>query len=927
MSCIYSTLHYVCDQAKQQNTKPVLTFDQPLFWKALTIITNESQNSDLKLIVLRLGGFSGLNEVLEVVYASNTVCHMLTGKAVSRSLRSHFLVDDSLNAMLLARLFDIQLPSLLQETELGSTDNKSDLSPEELPEVPHLDESTSVQVEDSTEGVTDKPNTVNEKLMLDDTLKEAGDLYEKLMSGEIDVETVCEHPVFEILDKSLLNEKRALLKYRTAKLWLQYMTMIDLLRKFLKAERTGNWQLHLQSVKEMLPYFAAAGHNLYVRSAYMYLQMMGKLEHEHPDIYQLFNDGYHVIRRSDRYWAGLSSDLIIEQVLMKSIKSTGGLTRGHGMSESQRTQWLLSMPACTDINNSMQKFTTVDYHTSDQHVESGLSRKERDQKDRLKFLSFLQERSPFVEEVSLRNIETGVEGDPSVNVDTAKEVGDQVIASMVGKSVLEYSFKKSEQAVTLNAKNTFKIGGEAIHVDPQLLFQRLVAPPDRLVENQAEIFSYELCSYPASLFEASGLLRQADKPSLASAIWCLGECGVQETLTEPLHYVLDGGSLIQRLPWTRGATFLSICNMYVDYVSRRYQNAIVVFNGYSAGPSTKGCTHLRRTHGLSSAKVIFTGNTPCKSKKEQFLANVENKQSFIYMLSQHLEEKGVQALHAVSDADIKIVKTAVECANVYNTIVIGEDTDLLILLLYHADVNSKRICFMSGANKSNVKLVKKWDILQTKRLLDQNVCSMLPFIHAITGCDTTSHVFGIGKGMALKKMISDNYLKEQAVKFTGVTSKAEIIQAGEEYLLCLYNGAPYEGLDYLRFRKFATKVMTNTSSVQVHALQPTSAAASYHSMRAYLQVLEWTENVSNLNPLEWGWKQAENLLLPIQTHLQPAPEDLLKIIRCSCKSNCDSKRCTCRKHGLECSPGCGECQGKSCLNAQTIAEMDLIDDI
>lgn len=121
--------------------------------------------------------------------------------------------------------------------------------------------------------------------------------------------------------------------------------------------------------------------------------------------------------------------------------------------------------------------------------------------------------------------------------------------------------------------------------------------------------------------------------------------------------------------------------------------------------------------------------------------------------------------------------------------------------------------------------------------------------------------------------------------------------------------------------------MTSTSSVQVHALPPTSAAASYHSMRAYLQVQEWTENVSNLNPLEWGWKQAENLLLPIQTHLQPAPEDLLKIIRCSCKSNCDSKRCTCRKHRLECSPGCGECQGKSCLNAQIIAEMDLIDDI
>ena len=41
------------------------------------------------------------------------------------------------------------------------------------------------------------------------------------------------------------------------------------------------------------------------------------------------------------YWAGLSTDLVIEQVLMRSIKSTGGLTRGRGMAEIQRLLWLL----------------------------------------------------------------------------------------------------------------------------------------------------------------------------------------------------------------------------------------------------------------------------------------------------------------------------------------------------------------------------------------------------------------------------------------------------------------------------------------------------------------------------------------------------------------------------------------------------------
>ena len=83
----------------------------------------------------------------------------------------------------------------------------------------------------------------------------------------------------------------------------------------------------------MLPYFAAAGHNLYAKSAYIYLQKMQQLPQSHPDIHASFLNGYHVIRRSDRYWAGLSTDLVIEQVLMRSIKTVGGLTRGRGMTE------------------------------------------------------------------------------------------------------------------------------------------------------------------------------------------------------------------------------------------------------------------------------------------------------------------------------------------------------------------------------------------------------------------------------------------------------------------------------------------------------------------------------------------------------------------------------------------------------------------
>ena len=77
----------------------------------------------------------------------------------------------------------------------------------------------------------------------------------------------------------------------------------------------------LKTLQDMLPFFAASGLNLYTRSVYIHLQQILKQETEHPDVFAFLNSGYHVVRRSDRYWAGLSTDLVIEQILMRTIKT------------------------------------------------------------------------------------------------------------------------------------------------------------------------------------------------------------------------------------------------------------------------------------------------------------------------------------------------------------------------------------------------------------------------------------------------------------------------------------------------------------------------------------------------------------------------------------------------------------------------------
>ena len=65
------------------------------------------------------------------------------------------------------------------------------------------------------------------------------------------------------------------------------------------------------------------------------------LENTHNKVFMHFNNGG-FITRSERYWAGLPNDLVIENVLMQSLKTTGGLTRGSGTSDFQRAIWLLS---------------------------------------------------------------------------------------------------------------------------------------------------------------------------------------------------------------------------------------------------------------------------------------------------------------------------------------------------------------------------------------------------------------------------------------------------------------------------------------------------------------------------------------------------------------------------------------------------------
>ena len=138
--------------------------------------------------------------------------------------------------------------------------------------------------------------------------------------------------------------------------------------------------------------------------------------------------------------------------------------------------------------------------------------------------------------------------------------------------------------------------------------------------------------------------------------------------------------------------------------------------------------------------------------------------------------------------------------------------------------------------------------------------------------------------------------------------------------MCLYKGNHREDLNSLRYKRFCEKAATSTSHVQPQSLPPTSSAAKYHSLRVYYQIQEQKGFGDKIRPEEWGWIKMKEFV-PVQTDLAPAPQELLRVIRCNCKSDCSSSRCTCKKHGMECSAACGNCRGAGCINSNQI-ELD-----
>ena len=145
-------------------------------------------------------------------------------------------------------------------------------------------------------------------------------------------------------------------------------------------------------------------------------------------------------------------------------------------------------------------------------------------------------------------------------------------------------------------------------------------------------------------------------------------------------------------------------------------------------------------------------------------SNTANKQRIINVISAELKKVRCNVFN--SHDDIDIVKLAVQSSLKCLTTVITKDKYLLVLLLillYHTDVNLKPLYFKSSKKSNKMEI---HNILHYKTILGSEIYIKLSFLHAFIGCDTTSSIYGVGKATVFKKLILNQHMQEVALVFT-----------------------------------------------------------------------------------------------------------------------------------------------------------------
>lgn len=168
-------------------------------------------------------------------------------------------------------------------------------------------------------------------------------------------------------------------------------------------------------------------------------------------------------------------------------------------------------------------------------------------------------------------------------------------------------------------------------------------------------------------------------------------------------------------------------------------------------------------------------------------------------------------------------------------------------------------------------------------------------LHAVTGCDSVSGIYGISKAKAFKK--ATEHLR-QLEKLGDDLSFDQTRLVG---FICRLYGVSnqLDDMEKLRYHLIASRGMYGAS------LPPSTVVLKSHTDRANYQTYIWKQaDIAIMDiptPSEHGWILKAGQWAPMYARCPAAPE----LVTCGCGGQCHTRRCKCRRADLNCTDACG----------------------
>lgn len=340
------------------------------------------------------------------------------------------------------------------------------------------------------------------------------------------------------------------LKSVTTRLWVQNLIKpVFIMMVFVRAEREGDWPLHLWAVKQMMPYFFASAHFNYARYGLHYLRTMERLP---PEVLQSFMRGEHTMRHKPGRWNLIWSDMWIETTFMRYGHGPNGII-GITLKPDILKRWAYSMHTCSMIVQDVADMS-VDSGEKEvtSHKEEKPSRITSDAKDRDKIrdklLSCIDPLDPTDHPASLINVVTGRIAPETVNAHDAVDIGNGQLVSFEKSWPSGFNASLSKLVVTMAVKRkAVKVGNKNLY-DTNLIYSRVLGLQQSRGIDIKTVLAPELSPVPTSMFDDEGKMRIATtKSTLKKKL----QVTVSQRLVDEKSEVeiLDGCAILWVISW------------------------------------------------------------------------------------------------------------------------------------------------------------------------------------------------------------------------------------------------------------------------------------------------------------------------------------------------------------------------------------------